>query len=45
MNFKFKLSFRAIPALQAAPALNAKAPGNPSAKDSDYFYIQSEIRF
>lgn len=23
----------------------AKMPGNPSAKDSDYFYIQSEIRF
>ncbi len=25
MNFKYKLSFRAILALQAAPALNAKA--------------------
>ncbi len=23
----------------------AKIPGNPSAADSDYFYIQSEIRF
>jgi len=23
----------------------AKVPGNPSAKDSDYFFIQTEIRF